>query len=76
MEKINYPPRRFGATGNAGMAPEVGDLFSYVPWSNLGFFYETGLLGQSRDLIRLGTTDDLEAVMELEGTAVTIDIAE
>lgn len=74
MEKIAYPPRGFDTTGNEGMAPRVGDLFSYIPWSNLGFFYDTGTLGFSRQLVRIGTTDDLDAVMELDGQEATIDL--
>lgn len=76
MEKISYPPRGFDTTGNEGMAPQPGDLFSYAPWSNLGFFYDTGSLGHSRDLVRLGTTDDLDAVMDLDGKQVTIAIVD
>lgn len=75
MEKISYPPRGFDTAGNQGMTPAVGDLFSYIPWSNLGFFYDTGTLGHDDNLLRLGTTDDLDAVMELDGQQVTIDVA-
>lgn len=76
MEKIAYPERGFDTTGNEGMKPEVGDLFSYIPWSNLGFFYATGSLGHSTSLVRIGTTDDLDAVMKLDGQRVTIAVAE
>lgn len=76
MEKISYLPRGFDTTGNEGMTPEVGDLFSYIPWSNLGFFYDTGSLGHSDQLVRLGATDDLDAVMQLEGQQVTIAVAD
>lgn len=75
MEKIAYPPRGFDTTGNEGMAPRVGDLFSYIPWGNLGFFYDTGSLGFSQQLVRIGTTEDLDAVVQLDGQEVTIDIA-
>ena len=76
MEKIAYPERGFDTTGNEGMKPEVGDLFSYVPWSNLGFFYATGSLGHSTSLVRIGTTDDLDDVMKLDGQSVAITIVE
>ncbi len=72
MEKITYPPRGFTTTGNTGMKPEVGDLFSFIPWSNLGFFYETGSLGFSDKLVRIGKTDDIEGIMKLDGQQVTI----
>lgn len=75
MEKIGYLPRGLDTTGNPGMAPEIGDLFSYIPWSNLGFFYDVGSLGFSKQLVRIGTTDDLDAVKELDGRQVTIDVA-
>lgn len=75
QEKITYPERPFDYTGTEGMAPRVGDLFSYKPWGNLGFFYDTGDLGHSDDLVRLGTTDDLDAVMKLDGERVTIAVA-
>lgn len=76
QEKITYPEPTFDYTGTEGMAPQVGDLFSYKPWGNLGFFYNTDGLGHSDDLVRLGTTDDLDAVMELDGEHVTIAVAE
>lgn len=75
MEKIAYPPRGLDVTGSEGMKPEVGDLFSYVPWENLGFFYDTGSLGFSQQLVRIGRTDDIEGVKALGGQEVTIDVA-
>lgn len=74
MEKIAYPERGFDTTENEGMKPEVGDLFSYIPWSNLGFFYDTGSLGHSTSLVRIGTTEDLDAVMKLDGQSVTVSV--
>lgn len=76
QEKVATPPRPFDYTGAPGMTPQVGDLFSYKPWGNLGFFYNVDGLGHSDDLVRLGTTTDLDAVMDLEGRRVTIDGAE
>lgn len=75
MEKIAYPPRGFDTTGNAGMTPKAGDLFSSIPWGNLGFFTDAGALGHSDQLVRIGTTDDLDGVMRLDGQDVTIRIA-
>jgi hypothetical protein len=75
MEKIAYPPRGFDTTDNPGMTPKAGDLFSYLPWSNLGFFYDTGSLGFSDQLVRIGTTNDLEAIRQLDGQEVTITVA-
>lgn len=76
QEKITYPEEPFDYTGAEGFTPQVGDLFSYKPWGNLGFFYDVEGLGRSDDLVRLGTTDDLDAVMELDGMLVTIDLAD
>lgn len=76
MEKITYPERAFDYTDAEGMTPEVGDLFSYRPWGNLGFFYDTGTLGYSDQLVLIGTTADLDAVMELDGQDVTITIVD
>lgn len=76
MEKIAYPERAFDYTDAEGMIPEIGDFFSYIPWGNFGFFYETGTLGFSEQLVRIGTTDDVEAVMELDGQDVTIAVAD
>lgn len=77
MEKIAYPERALDYTGSEeGMTPQAGDLFSYKPWGNLGFFYETGTLGHSTQLVRIGTTDDLEAVMRLDGRDVAVELVE
>jgi len=76
MEKIAYPARAFDYTGSeAGITPQVGDLFSYKPWGNLGFFYGVDGLGHSTELVRIGTTEDLGAVMQLDGQDVTIAVA-
>ncbi|WP_156750554.1 cyclophilin-like fold protein [Mycobacterium sp. 852013-50091_SCH5140682] len=75
MEKIAYPPRAFDTTDDPGMTPKVGDLFSYIPWGNLGFFYDTGSLGFSRQLVRIGSTDDLDAIRQLDGREVSIAVA-
>jgi hypothetical protein len=75
-EKVTTPPRPFDYDGATGMTPENGDLFSYVPWGNLGFFYHADGLGHSDDLVRLGTTDDLDQIMNLDGQDVTIEVAD
>lgn len=75
-EKIAYPPRQFDYDGAMGITPRAGDLFSFMPWGNLGFFYEAEGLGHSDDLVRLGTTDDLDQVMLLDGQQVTIERAD
>lgn len=74
MESIAYPPRDIDTTGGQGMAPQVGDLFVYVPWGNFGFFSDTGSLGFSDDLVRIGTTEDIEEITALQGHDVTISV--
>ncbi|MGO4453826.1 cyclophilin-like fold protein [Arthrobacter sp. RAF14] len=74
QEKVASPPHRFDYGGSEGMTPEPGVLFSYRPWGNLGFFYRVENPGYSRDLARLGHTDDVEKIRLLEGRDVTIAV--
>lgn len=75
-EKVASPPRPFDYRGATGMTPENGDLFSYRPWGNLGFFYDADGLGHSDDLVRIGATEDLEEITLLDGKQVTIETVE
>jgi hypothetical protein len=75
-EKVANQPRPFDYRGATGMTPKNGDLFSYRPWGNLGFFYDADGLGPSDDLVRIGTTDDLEEIRQLDGQQVTIQVVE
>ena len=66
-EKISYLPRELEIEGSPGHQPVTGDLIYYVPWGNLGFFYEDGN-SYSDDVILIGTIEsgqdninDLEA---------------
>lgn|GEM_PF-2610771 len=74
QEKVATPPGRFDYTGSDGITPEPGVLFSYKPWGNLGFFYRTENPGFSRDLARLGRTDEVEKIRLFEGQNVTIAV--
>lgn len=74
-EKVASPPRPFDFTGAEGMKPEAGDLFSYQPWSNLGFFYNADDSSHSESLVRIGTSNDIEQIVKLDGRDVTISIA-
>jgi hypothetical protein len=40
-EKIGYLPRRLNTTGSPGSEPDDNHLIYYVPWGNLGFYYNT-----------------------------------
>ena len=75
-EKVADPPRPFNYDGATGMTPENGDLFSYMPWGNLGFFYNAEGLGHSGDLVRIGRTDAIGELIRFDGQQVTIAIAD
>ena len=69
MEKLSYLPRRLTTQGSTGRAPANGDLIYFVPWGNLGFFYNAERRDRSFDdrVIPIGTVeagserlDDLE----------------
>lgn len=51
-EKIAHLPKVLNAKGSSEYKPEIGDLFYYVPWGNIGIFYE--LQNASDDLVFLG----------------------
>lgn len=74
-EKVATPTGEWDFTGTNGFAPKVGDLFSYKPWGNLGFFYNTDGNPFSNDLTRIGKTEDIEHIELLDGQQVTLAIA-
>ena len=40
-EKISHElKKRLNTSGLSGYAPQVGDLFYFAPWGNLGIFYD------------------------------------
>ncbi len=73
-EKIGTLPRALTLDGSPGSDPEDGDLIYFVPWGNLGFYYNAEGIGYSDQTLHIGTykasLDQLEA---LEGT-VTIEV--
>lgn len=73
-EKVASPPEAFDFTDATGMTPQAGDLFSYIPWSNIGFFYNAEGSTHSDDLVRIGTTEDIDQIELLDGQDVTIAI--
>jgi hypothetical protein len=73
-EKISYLPRELGHRGSPGSTPKRGDLIYYVPWGNLGFFYNAEGSDYSDDTIHLGTYDGpLDQLERLEGE-VTVEV--
>jgi hypothetical protein len=76
-EKIAYLPRELAHEGSPGSEPENGDLIYYIPWGNLGFYYNTEGIGFSDQAIHLGTYEaSLEELGQLEGPDVTVEVIE
>jgi hypothetical protein len=74
-EKIAYLPRKLAHAGSPGSDPEDGDLIYYVPWGNLGFYYNTAGIDYSDQTIHIGTYDaSLEQLEQLEGQDVTVEV--
>ena len=74
-EKIAYLPRELAHGGSPGSDPEDGDLIYYVPWGNIGFYYDTAGIGFSDDTIHLGTYNaSLDQLEQLEGRDVTVEV--
>lgn len=77
-EKISYLPERLTTEGSAGSAPRDGALIYFIPWGNLGFFYNADPnAGVDDDVITLGTVesgmDQLERLETGQVTAETIE---
>ncbi len=53
-EKIGYLPRKLRHRGSPGSDPKNGDLIYFVPWGNLGFYYNAEGIGYSDATIHLG----------------------
>jgi hypothetical protein len=74
-EKIAYLPRELAHAGSPGSDPEDSDLIYYVPWGNLGFYYNTAGIGYSDQTIHLGTYDaSLDQLEQLEGQDVIVEV--
>jgi hypothetical protein len=73
-EKIAYLPRELAHAGSPGSDPEDGNLIYYIPWGNLGFYYNTAGIGYSNQTIHLGTYNaSLEQLEQLEGQELTVE---
>lgn len=75
-EKISYLPERLTTDGSPGSAPRNGDLIYYVPWGNLGFYYNADpRSGVSDDVIAIGTVESsLDQLNRLERGQVTVEV--
>jgi hypothetical protein len=73
-EKIGYLPRALTLDGSPGSDPENGDLIYFVPWGNLGFYYNAEGIAYSDQTLHIGTYEASPEQLEaLEGT-VSIDV--
>jgi len=73
-EKISYLPQRLTTEGSSGTATRNGDLIYFVPWGNLGFFYNAGG-GPSDDVITIGTVESgMDQLNRLEKGQVTAEV--
>ncbi|SEH01039.1 hypothetical protein SAMN05444920_118228 [Nonomuraea solani] len=76
-EKIGYLSRKLNTTGSPGSDPEDGDLIYFVPWGNLGFYYNTAGIGYSDQVIHIGTYKaTAEQLSRLEKGDVTVTLVE
>jgi hypothetical protein len=74
-EKIGYLPHKLKYQGSPGSDPEDGDLIYYVPWGNIGFYYNTAGIGYSDETIHIGTYKATpEELGRLEGQSVTVKV--
>ena len=65
-----------GTRGSPGSDPKHGDLIYFVPWGNLGFYYNAEGIGYSDDTIHLGTYDaSLDQLERLEGEVTVPEIS-
>jgi hypothetical protein len=76
-EKIGYPPRELDVAGTPGSDPEDGDLIYYVPWGNIGFYYNADGIDYSDQTPHLGTYQaGREQLDQLASGEVTIEVVE
>jgi hypothetical protein len=74
-EKVATPTGEWDFAEAEGLNPEAGDLFSYMPWGNLGFFYNAEGNTFSNDLTKIGESKDIDQIKLLDGQQVTIAVA-
>lgn len=73
-EKISYLPRALTLDGSPGSDPKDGDLIYFIPWGNLGFYYDASSIVFSDQTLHIGTYDaSLDQLEDLKG-AVTVEV--
>lgn len=74
-EKIGYLARKLAVNGSKGSDPEDGDLIYFVPWGNLGFYYNATGIDYSDQTIHIGKYRATPAQLSrLEHQTVTVSI--
>ncbi|WP_244494670.1 cyclophilin-like fold protein [Ensifer sp. Root127] len=74
-EKISYLPRKLKHIGSPGSDPEDGDLIYFVPWGNLGFYYNTAGIDYSDQTLHIGTYKASPATLEkLADRPITVEV--
>ncbi|MBD9638848.1 hypothetical protein IB277_21395 [Ensifer sp. ENS07] len=74
-EKISYLPRKLKHRGSPGSDPEDGDLIYFIPWGNLGFYYDTAGIDYSDQTLHIGTYKaSLGTLNKLSEQPVTVEI--
>jgi hypothetical protein len=75
-EKIADLPRELDWQGSPGSDPKDGDLIYFVPWGNIGFYYDTSGIGYSDETLHLGTySASEEELSRFEGQQTTVEVA-
>lgn len=75
-EKIADLPRPLHYKGSPGSDPEDGDLIYFVPWGNLGFYYNTSGIGFSDQTIHLGRYNaTLDELARFEDQEVRVEVS-
>ncbi|WP_236558866.1 cyclophilin-like fold protein [Arthrobacter sp. 9V] len=69
-------PRPLRHEGSPGSDPEDGDLIYFVPWGNLGFYYDASGIGFSDQTIHLGRYDaSREELSRFDGQEVRVEVS-
>ena len=75
-EKIADLPRALHHEGSPGSDPEDGDLIYFVPWGNLGFYYDASGIGFSDQTIHVGRYNATrEELARFEGQEVRVEVS-
>jgi hypothetical protein len=77
MEKVGDLPRKPTTQGSVSTTPANGDLIHFVPWGNLGFFYDAARRDTSFDRLEfpIGTDESgFDRLNDLETGPVRVEV--